>query len=422
VSPRAPDPRSGRARRGIIEAGPGFRGVFGDLRRHLRLGTVSTAVVAAVFGWTGPSLIIINGGREAGLESATVASWIFAVYILGGAVSVVMALYYRQPIAGAWSIPGAVLVVESLRAYSLGEMVGAYLACGVLLLVLALSGTMGRIMNALPLPIVMGMVAGVLIRFAIGVVSAAESAPLVVGAAVVGYLLAARLLPWAPSVVGALVLGAVTAGVTGAFTTVEGELALRGPVVIHPAFDLRAMAALAVPLAILVVSAQNAQGIGVLLAERYRPPVNAITLISGIGSILAAPFGGHNVNIAGPMTAICAAPDSGPREGRYASAVVNGLLFAVFGVFASVMVAAITVFPAELVSAVAGLAMVGVLLSAFTGAFATDRFQVGAFVSLVIAMSGVTILQISSPLWALTGGFVASLVLESQDFRTPRSG
>ncbi len=82
-----------------------------------------------------------------------------------------------------------------------------------------------------------------------------------------------------------------------------------------------------------MIGAENAQATGVLMAEGYRPPVNAMTLISGVGGVLASVFGGHNANIAGPMTAICSSEQAGPdRDGRYVATLVNGLLFLLFGI------------------------------------------------------------------------------------------
>jgi benzoate membrane transport protein len=143
-----------------------------------------------------------------------------------------------------------------------------------------------------------------------------------------------------------------------------------------------------------------------------------MTPISGIGGTLAPLFGGHNANIAGPMTAICSSEQAGEdKDGRYVATVVNGILFALFGVFAGVAVALVSALPPTLIAAVAGLAMIGVLISAFRGAFGVTGFQTGAFTALVIAMSGVTILNISAPFWALLGGVLVSLVVESNDFK-----
>lgn len=406
---------------GLIEPGPGFRSGLRELPARTNVATVGAALVAALFGCTGPALIIINGGTEAGLSNAQISSWIFGVYVIGGAISFVMALRYKMPITGAYSIPGAVLVVASLQDFPFAEMVGAYMVAGALVLVLGLSGVIRKVVEWLPFPIIMAMIAGALIRFGIGIVDAGLDAPIIVGAAVVGYLLLSRLVKSVPGVVGALALGAVAAMATGSFGAIEGSLAVTAPEVYAPAFSLGSILAVSVPLAVLVIGAENAQAMGVLMAERYRPPVNAMTLISGIGGMMASVFGAHNANIAGPMTAICSSEQAGEeREGRYAASVANGVLFAGFGLVASAAVAVIVALPLALIGAVAGLAMIGVLVSSFRGAFGQQRYQVGAFVALIVAMSEITLLNISAPFWSLVAGVAVSLVLEPGDFRESR--
>ncbi|GAB3464511.1 benzoate/H(+) symporter BenE family transporter [Streptomonospora sediminis] len=408
-------PRANRRR--LIEPGPpGRRGprAFGG---NLSVAAASSALVAAIFGCTGPALIIIDGAAANGLGPAQTASWIFGVYVFGGLVSLVLATYYRQPIVGAYSIPGAVLAVDALGAHSLAEMVGAYVVAGLLVLVLGLSGAVRRVMSWLPLPIIMAMIAGALIDFAIGVLDAGSEAPWIVAAAVAGFLLSTRFLPRIPGVIAALVCGAIAAAATGAFGAPASDVALTAPQPVLPVFDAGAVLAVAVPLAVLVVGAENAQAIGVLITERYRPPMNAMTITSGVMGLLAAPFGAHSANIAGPMTAICASPESGKRAGRYVAAVLNGVLFVAFGVLAGAAVGLVTALPPQLISAVAGLAMVAVLVNALQRSFSSGRFQIGAFFALAIAMSGVTAFGISAPFWALVGGVVVSLVLETGHFR-----
>ena len=405
--------------RHLLERGPGYLSGLRELPKRLNVATVGAAVVAAVFGCTGPALIIINGATEAGLSAQLISSWIFGVYVVGGSISLVLGLYYKMPVTGAWSIPGAVLVVAALQQFPFAEMVGAFLVAGALVLALGLTGLIRRVAAWLPFPIVMAMIAGALVRFATGVVDAAAAAPVIVGAAVAGYLLLSRYVKAVPGAVGALVVGVAAVAVVGDFGALEGgDLGLTPPVLVAPVFDLGAVLAVGVPLAVLVIGAENAQAIGVLIAQRYRPPVNAMTVVSGIGGLLAPLFGGHNANIAGPMTAICASEQAGEaREGRYAATVLNGMLFIGFGVLAGAAVALVTALPAELVAAVAGLAMIGVLLTAFRGAFGEGHYQIGALVALVIAISEVSLLGVSSPFWALVGGVVASAVLEPRDFR-----
>lgn len=168
------------------------------------------------------------------------------------------------------------------------------------------------------------------------------------------------------------------------------------------------------PLAALVIGAENAQAIGVLMAEGYKPPSNAMTVISGIGGIVAGFLGGHNANIAGPMTAICSSEQAGEdRSKRYGASVVNGVLFGAFGLLAGVAVPFVLALPKPLISVVAGLAMIGVLLSALQHGFSRQQgSQTGAFVALVVAMSSIKLFGISAPFWALVAGVVVSILAD----------
>lgn len=404
----------------IIERGPGFRAGLSSLRSHLNVSSIGAGVISAVFGCTGPALILLDGADSGGLTSGQTVAWISAVYFVGGLISFVMGLYYKQPIVGAWSIPAAALVVSSLQDYSLAEMIGAYFLASILVLALGFTGWVRTMIQWLPMPILMAMIGGVLIGFAINAIEAAGSAPTIVGAAVLGYLLLSKFIKSIPGVIGALVFGLAAAILTGSFASTDGNVEWVAPEFTMPEINWVVILGVGIPLA-LVIQAENTQSMGVLIANGYKPPVNSITAISGLASIFVAPFGGHNASIAGPMTAICGSPEAGKEpDSRYPSVIVNGLFFVSFGLFASVAVALITVLPPELITALAGLAMLGVLLSAFKGAFATNRYRLGALVALIIGISGASIFGVSTPFWALLGGLVTSLVLEFDDFKASR--
>ncbi|GIO19550.1 benzoate transporter [Oceanobacillus oncorhynchi subsp. incaldanensis] len=384
--------------------------------KYLNGKTFSTGVLAAIFGCTGPALIIIGGARDAGLTTEQMISWLFAVYFFGGLIGIYMALKYKQPIVGAYSIPGAVLVAAGLQSYSLNEISGAYLAAGIIVLILGLSGLIGKIMNWLPVPIVMAMIVGAMIKFGTDMIISIQGAPLIVGGAIIAYLLSSRLIPKLPPILIAFIVGCILAAFTGQFQMGEMQTSLALPQILMPVFNIEAIMSVGIPLALLVIGAENAQSIGVLMAEGYKPPINAMTVISGIGGIVTSFFGGHNANIAGPMTAICASEESGDKEGRYASVLINGILFGAFGLVAGVAVSFVVALPSVLVATVAGLAMVGVLVTSLQTAFTGKKFQIGAFFSLIIAMSGISFFGVSSPFWALIGGVLVSLILESKDF------
>ncbi|WP_349293798.1 benzoate/H(+) symporter BenE family transporter [Marinobacter sp. M3C] len=387
-----------------------------SLRQSLNVKSVSAGVVAALFGCSGPALIVISAAEAGNLSDGQTVAWLLAIYFVGGLISLIMALRYRQPITGAYSIPGAAIMIGALATIPFTEAVGAFIMSGAIVLLLGVSGVVGRIMNWLPMPIVMAMIAGALIRFGTGAVQAVESMPLIAGAAAAAFFLSARLTKAIPPVLTAAIVGFGIALATGSIQPADVDIAFVAPELTMPTFTLNGLLAIAIPLAALVIGAENAQATGVLLVEGYRPPVNAMTTISGIGGMTAGVIGGHNANIAGPMTAICSSEQAGDdKSKRYGATVVNGVLFCAFGLFAGAAVPFILALPKALIGSIAGLAMIGVLIAAFQQAFSKAAgYQIGAMVALLVAMSGISLFGISAPFWALVFGILVSQLLSEK--------
>jgi benzoate membrane transport protein len=401
----------------LIEGGQGFASGLKDLKKNLNSKTITTGLVATIFGCSGPALVTINAGTTAGYTDAQIASWLFGIYFLGGLISVIMALYYKMPINGAYSIPGASMLGSALAGVSFNQAAGAFMIAGLIVLLLGVTGLMGKVMKWLPLPIVMGMIAGVMIRFGTAIVTATQASPIVGAAALFGFFVLPKFFKRLAPVLTALICGVIALLATGGLNGNATEIVYYAPQLVVPGFSLATIFSVSIPLAALVVGAENAQAIGVLYTQGYKPPVNAMTIISGLGGIVAGLFGAHNANIAGPMTAICSSEEAGEdKEGRYASSVVNGVTFSLFGLFSSLALSFIQMIPTTLISILAGLAMINVLINAFKEGFQTGKCKLGAFTALVIGISGISVLHIGAAFWALVGGVVVSLIAEKQDF------
>lgn len=403
----------------VIENGPGYREGLADLGKYLNLNNSGSGLTAAIFGCTGPALIVLNAANEGGLTNAQAVSWLFSIYVLGGVITLGMALYYKQPIMGAWTIPGAVMIGAVLADFNLAQAAGAYFVSGLLVFLIGISGTFRRLVKFLPQPIIMGMIAGVLIEFTIGIITAVSNAPIIAGGGLLGYLLFYRFFPRIPGIVGAIALGSSAAIWQGMTAFSDVSLALAQPVFVIPTISINSIITIAIPLTVMVIGAENMQAFGVLQAEDYDPPINSMLVVSGLGGMVASLMGGHNANIAGPMTAITSSEESGDeKEGRYVASVIGGVLFAGFGLIAAAATSIVNAVPGTLISLLAGVAMISVLISAFEQSWAeSEKYRYGTFFALIIGMSGISLLDIGAPFWSLVGGVVVSLILEPDDWR-----
>lgn len=405
----------------IIEPGPGFKSGIRDFKKAVNPGTVSGALVALAFAYTGPAILAFQAGQNAGFTQAQTLSWVSTVYIAGGLLSFFLGLYYKMPIVGAWSIPGVAMVGMAISGYSFNEAAGAFLVAGVLVFLLGITGWVKKIMDWIPLPIVMGMIAGVFMKYGTGIVLNAK-ADLVVGAVCISaFLITPLITKKIPPVLGSLLFGILAAVVRGQFHFELSDYGLAGPMLVVPALNPGTIMSVSIPLAVLVIGAENAQAIGVLKGAGYQVPINGMTIASGIGGIVTSFFGGHNANIAGPMTAMIAADGNGPKEYRYGGAVLNGIGLIVFGILAGYALGIVAGLPSALVSLLAGLAMINILINALKDAFGSGMYKTGAFAAFIIGMSGITILGIGSAFWSLVGGVAVGLLADGKGAKVPET-
>ena len=102
---------------------------------------------------------------------------------------------------------------------------------------------------------------------------------------------------------------------------------------------------------------------------------------------------------------MCANPDSHPdRNLRFWSAVVGGLGYAIFGLFAGLVTAFAALAPPLVVATLAGLALMGVLAGSAAAALEAPRHRDAAVVTLLVTASGITVMDINAPVWGLLAG------------------
>lgn len=407
----------------IVEKGYSLGESFVLMMKNLNVAGVGNGLAAFLFSTLGPGLIVMNAAKQGNFTDAQSVSWLLAIYAMGGLCCMFMALRYRLPVSIAFSIPGAILLATLLKQYSISQAAGAYLVVAAVTFALTVTGAIKKVVEYIPTPVMLAMVAGVLVSFGINLFKGAVNTPDIYGAMVLAYFIAMSS-PWLrkymPPIVMAIIVGVILLAVHGKITPVPLTIELAKPEFIMPVFDLAAIVNIGVPLFFLVVGVQNIQAVGVLMAEGYKPPINAMYIVPSLASVINAALGAHNAVTAGPSTAICASAASGPdKKLRFIASFFEGLFWFLFALSAKIAVDAVKFVPPEFAAVLAGLAMFEVFGSAFKGAF-TGQFKSGAMVAFFICLANVPIFNIAAPFWSIIFGVATSLLVERGDFRAAR--
>src|SRR5699024_4842669 len=106
--------------------------------------------IAALISCTGPIVILVQAAQAGGLSEAELASWIWAVCVGGGVLSVWLSLYFKAPFFIAWSIPGAALLVSVLATTSFTVAIGAFIGASVIVFLFGVTGAFDKFLSILP--------------------------------------------------------------------------------------------------------------------------------------------------------------------------------------------------------------------------------------------------------------------------------
>jgi benzoate membrane transport protein len=380
--------------------------------KDLNAAAVWAGITAFVWYAFGAVPLHIAVSEQLGLSTAQTSSWIFIVWFSGAVATIAASLHFRQPIPITWTIPGLIYLGTLAGRFTFAELVGANLVAGVLLLALGLAGIGGRIMKWLPLPIIMGMFGGSILSYVLRMVTATVQDVAVAGTAVACYL-AGRFIanPRVPPVGLAVVGGGIAVGLVGT-TGVQPIVWTLPEFAVPPmTFSLSTAIAVSLPMVVLAIGLGNVQGLGFLLGQGYKVPVNPVSTMVGLASIINAFFGGHPATIARTGVAILASPDSGPASGRYWAAVISAALTIALALAATPVASLLNVLPKSYIYALAGLAILASLQDALEKSF-SGGLRFGALVGFIVGATPFAVLGISSAFWAIIAGLVASWLVE----------
>lgn len=391
-------------------------------RSPIRLGDLTHPVVAGlisvIVNYGGTFILVFQAAHVAGLDPALTASWVWSISIGVGVTGCLLSWLTREPIITAWSTPAAAFLVTALATTPYAEAVGAYMISALGFVVLGLSGCFEKVIRLIPPGVAAGLLAGILLQFGIGAFGGVSVDPLLAGLLIVAYVgfkrLSARY-----AVVGILVLGLTVLLVQDRVDLSGLTLALAAPVFTLPAFSLNALLSVALPLFLITLTGQYMPGMLVLRNDGFKTSANPIVTLTGLGSLLMAPFGSHAFNIAAITAAICTGPEAHEAPGkRWIAGIAAGLFYILVGVFGVTLAAVFMAFPATFITTLAGLALLGTIGGSLANAMADPRTREASLITFLAAAANIKLLGIGGAFWGLVIGLTAYAVLNG---RLPRA-
>ncbi len=372
-------------------------------------------LLTAFAGFASSFAVVLQGLKGVGATDAQAASGLMALSISMGLCAVVLSSTTRLPVSIAWSTPGAALLATAGAVEGgFAGAVGAFIVCALLIVVAGLFKPLGKAVASIPAPLANAMLAGVLVGLCFAPVKAVAFNPAFGLPIVVAWLLvgAWKRLYAVPAALAAFVL-VLAFGVKIPDGALAAWAASLGPTVelVAPVFRLQDMISVALPLFIVTMASQNIPGIAVLKVNDYDPTPGPLFATTGLFSLLSAPFGGHAVNLAAITAAMCAGEDAHPDPNRrYWAAIIAGIGYVIFGLFAGAVTGFVGLAPPILIQAVAGLALIGAFSGSAVAALKEPETREAAAVTFLVTASGVTFLGISGAFWGLLAGGLAMVL------------
>ncbi|QKD13986.1 benzoate/H(+) symporter BenE family transporter [Mesorhizobium sp. NZP2077] len=370
----------------------------------MRLSIPISAFVAAIVGFGGTLAIVIAAAHAVGATQIQTASWVTTICLAMAIESLWLSWRTKMPVITAWSTPGLALMAAS-TGFSIGEAIAAFIVTAILLIATGLFRPLTQLISRIPPSVASGMLAGIVVTFVLNAVKTIPVDPWLI-LPLIAVFFVIRLFNPALSVLAVLIGGGLAAFLTGrvgGLPTPE----LSTLTLIAPDFTAKAMIGLALPLYLVTMASQNLSGLAVLRAAGYHPEPGPLIGVTGLFSLLSAPFGGSTTNLAAISAAICTGPDVHPDPAeRWKTGPFYALAYLIFAIFGASLVAIFAVLPQSLIVLVAGLALMASLANALAIALKDEGDRMAATVTFVVTATGLTLFGVGAAFWGLIAGLV----------------
>lgn len=375
---------------------------------------IVAGLISVIVNYGGTFILIFQAAKVAGLSPELTASWVWSVSIGVGITGLILSGLTREPIITAWSTPAAAFLVVALGTTPYAEAIGAYIISAAAFVLLGLSGQFEKVIRLIPPGVAAGLLAGILLKFGIGAFGGMSVDPVLVGLLITVYVVLKRFTS-RYAVVGILVLGM-------GFLLTQGRVDFSGlalqfavPVFTRPEFSLNALLSVALPLFLITLTGQYMPGMLVLRNDGFSTSANPVLTVTGLGSLLMAPFGSHAFNLAAITAAICTGKEAAQDPSkRWIAGIAAGVCYIVIGIFGVTLAAVFMVLPATFITTLAGLALLGTIGASIASAMADSQSREASLITFLACAANITVFGIGGAFWGLLIGLGAYAVLNGR--------
>lgn len=387
------------------------------VKKRARLGNMTqfiapltAGLIAVLVGFTSTAALVYQAATANGATPLEAGSWLSALCLGSGLLSIFYSLRYRTPVLGAWSTPGAALLAVG-SGYALPFLIGAFILNGVLITIAGATGWFEKVLTRIPITLASAMLAGILMKFGLEVFLSMKVRPELVVGICVAYLVAKRVIP-RYAILITLFVGVLTAGALGLLELHQISLEAPNFIFTRPEFSIGSILSIALPLFVVTMASQNLPGVIAMRAAGYQPHISQVMTGSGVLTTLLAPFGAFGINLAAITAAICLGKEAHEdKSKRYLASVFAGIIYIIFALLGGTIGVILSSLPKELILSVAGLALFSAIANSLAMAMSVEKEREPALITFLVTASGVAFFGVGSAFWGIVAGVTALITL-----------
>lgn len=380
--------------------------------QDLSLSAITAGFLVVLISYAGPMLIIFQGAAIAQVSNETLTSWVWAVSVGGGLSGLYLSWKYKMPIITAWSAPGTALLVTLFPHMSVNEAISSYITAALVILFIGITGTFDKLIKHIPKGIAAGMMAGILFQFGVNIFKSISTMPVLALVMIAIYLVFKRLLPKFV-ILFVLVFGILLAYLIGDVNPDNFAFELAHPILIDPVWSWESTFSFALPLVLVSLTGQFLPGMAILKLSNYHVPAKPIITFTSFVSVITAFFGGVTTTTAAITAALCTGKEANedPNK-RYIAGMASGIFFLISAIFAGSIVLIFTNLPKELIALLAGLALLGAIVTNLMVTLEEPDHREAAVITFLATASGMSFMGLGSAFWGIVIGSIAYLIFD----------